>query len=83
MSVIEMTMLVAWLVWVGFYVWLVLTYSASRSRSYAMLLFPVLLYFNSSWRPGSDLVRTKVLVGALALVILQATLIYTGVLSAT
>ena len=71
----------AWLAWLVFYIRLVLRHGGKKSSNYFLVLFPILLPFDSFWKPGSEMLRIRVLLTALAIILAQVVLINLGVIS--
>ncbi len=82
MTIFEVILAVAWLGWVAGYAWLVWNHGGRESRNYFLLVLPVLLPFESFWRPESQVARIRVLTSGLALLFIQLALANLGVVGA-
>ena len=83
MNPFEAALVLFWVLWLAMYWKLAWSQGGAESRNYAVLILPILLPFDSFWRSGCEAHRFKILVAALALVLIQAILHYAVVLSAT
>ena len=73
---IESTIQIFWLFWFGAYLVFAWQKGASTGRSYAKLLFPILLFSGESWPAGTDKPRLLLQASLLLLVIITALAAY-------
>jgi hypothetical protein len=59
MSVIEGLLILTTLIWIGCYWRLAWTKGSPDGPSYLKIFFPILLFFESSWSAGTEIIRIK------------------------
>jgi len=67
MNIVEFILITAWLFWFALYFRLAWRKGNSLGPSYSKMLFPILLFIESSWPPETEIERMKLQISLLAL----------------
>ena len=69
MNIVEFILVAAWIIWFVFYFHLAWSKGSTNGPSFSKLLFPVFLFIEKSWPPGTEMQRIKLQISMLILVL--------------